>query len=157
MPSQDELVYRSNLAQAIDALRVINLNQQDMFGSHRDMYHHALYARELQTVGINPGRQTGKTTFIAETATPLDFVIVHSTLAAQHLKRTMQCKATVVSINLACQTDFWSKLAQTHQAQRSAPVDVYVDDASYYTRKQIEALYENFSTNLNISQYVLLG
>lgn len=154
MYSQDEIRYRSNLATAIDNLRAINADQQKLFVDHRDAYSPSQYARELQTVAINVGRQTGKTTYIADTALPHDFVIVHNSACGKYLKQNLKCEGVVMTVGLALSGGFMSWLAR--QASHGSLFDVYIDDASHIPATKLEELYRAFC-HYNVSQYILLG
>jgi hypothetical protein len=138
----------------IDGLRAINMDTQARFVEHRDMYLPIQFAQEIQTVGIDIGRQVGKTTYIAETARQHDFVIVHNSACGKHLKQNLRCEGVVMTVGLALSGGFVSWLAR--QAGHGSAFDVYIDDASHVPSAKLEELYRAFCY-YNVSQYILLG
>ncbi len=73
----------------------ITFNQLERPGKARVYMSDAVYAYEFCTVRMSLGRQTGKTTFIANNAVESDLVIVRNDMNRDHLE-SLGCKAKLI-------------------------------------------------------------
>lgn len=131
----------------VSASRAANLDNQASDGAcvRRDFSSRRQYAEEFQTVRIGIGRGVGKTQYICDHATHNDVIIVHS-WEAKNWYNPNSC-APVISV-----------FSLTHQNAVFCPPAsvVFVDEVSLMSEREIDAIYERFSTS-KVEQFVLLG
>jgi len=90
------------MIELINAAITANLQQRVKNESRRSFLDPAIYARECKTVHINIGRQTGKTTAIAQLCRANDLIVFSNTNIAdmfRHANNNVSRFATVVTIN----------------------------------------------------------
>jgi hypothetical protein len=100
------------------------------------------YAVEYQTVAYNPGRQCGKTYFIANNASDDDIVIALNSRMLKTLQdRLINKPETTLGHKLSMDKGTYDK--------------VWIDEASLFSKEVIDYIYFLFAGNCN--QFVLLG
>lgn len=141
------------LSMAIDNLLAIqNLRlgspdkQQGCLDTVRDV---PRYWREYASITVDPGRQTGKTTWVAEKATDDDIVIVtNSNMAEAFLERCMINPERVLTYRTI-----------RSRANKSATVEpvakfqrCYIVDAGFISSNDIEQIYKNLAQHYPVEE-----
>lgn len=127
--------------------RAFNLDTQasDSACVRRDWSSRRQYAEEFQTVRIDVGRCVGKTRYICEHATKCDVVITHS-WEARNWYNTNSGAPVIPACLLTQQNAIFCPQAAV----------VFVDEVSLMSDREIDAIYERFST-AKVEQFVFLG
>jgi hypothetical protein len=109
------------------------------------------FAREYQTIRYNPGRQCGKTTLLAKTATSSDFVITNTSNQAQEIiKKIAFFSPSYAPGPVKSYRDELSK----EVVERDIDT-MWVDDASLLSPDIIKAIYEKYAGKCK--RFILLG
>jgi hypothetical protein len=104
------------------------------------------FAKEHATVGLNTGRQSGKTTSIARRATPNDIVICSRPRSVEHMlsritywtPRTIECQS----------------VSGIRYDNKTYDV-VWIDDASMLKQVEIDKIYELYAHRARL--FVMVG
>lgn len=123
-----------------------NLNQQasDSYAIARDMMPPSVYARECQTVQINIGRQTGKTTCLLKLPAAHDVIFAYGYHQTRALDDVAKCPV------------FCGFVENTRKLRPKVDVDtVWIDEASYLKPEALSAIYAMYGGIAQ--QFVLLG
>ena len=132
----------------IDPLIEYNKENQETVVDRIENIGKVAYAKEHQTVKIDVGRQTGKSWYIARTATPKDVIVCRQT----HTYKTMEKR--VKEFNLKTIEITIPSCIPSVQVEIDYDT-VWVDDASYFNKEHLESVYSRFAGKCK--QFVLIG
>lgn len=145
-----EILPTPTFSRVIDAAREMNwLHRKDLQARFPDIrmgLSAFMYAHQYKTVRVELGRQTGKTTYIANEAKEGDVIVVRTKESAL-IRGELSTKATLISS--------FGQLVNVPAATLKYGGTVWIDDANYTTREVRNSIYAIFADNAG--QFVLLG
>lgn len=130
----------------LDELRRMNFALQEQRATHTLSYHPCEVAKYFQTVRIDAGRQTSKTSYVLNNAREGDIIIVPNMYIANHITR---------SFDIPCGIVIMHDLMRLNPSRITGTV--WVDEASLCVDgyNSLEFMYMTFAGHAK--QFVLLG
>lgn len=120
----------------------IKMQKRSVYNRCKNYLPAASYAKEYQTVRYGPGRQCGKTYFIANNAGNDDLVIFNNLqMLYTFQERVVNKPETTIGHKLALSKGSYDK--------------IWIDEASFFNKETMDHIYFLYAGNCN--QFVLLG
>lgn len=139
------------LSDIIQRLIILNMSLQNRTASQKYMLGDGYYARAIQTIKLDIGRFSGKTTAICELVQNDDLVITLSPHLAWEIKNNLLHPS---SVTVTTSANFYRD--DCHVIKGKKFKRIWIDNASCISKDALDAIYDNTILCEPI-QYILLG